>query len=154
MTMILDRPTPQGPGSDSDDLRSILAYGTLRPGQRNYESIISRLQHTVTRVTLSGWSLWGSPTMFPYAIPASGALVDPEPVIVGDVLTFSPADWPEALRRCDRLESYPFHYDRVEVVAWATLNSVRAWIYTPIDTAYVTTMYGRITCGDWLQVAR
>lgn len=128
MTDLLTRPATAGPSDDLDDVRSIFAYGTLRPGHGNHDWTVGHLRPRTRPGIVDNVSIVAPLPSFPYALDAVGEET------FGDLLTFDDEDWPEALASCDRLEGYPHHYDRRVVDALSGLDRIRAWLYiAPAD---------------------
>lgn len=132
-----------------ENVRSIFVYGTLRPGQSNYDWTVGDLPHTHTPARLAGYALRASLPMFPYAVHDLSA------VTVGDLLTFDDEEWGSALHACDALEGYPAHYDRTLV--WVDLPeapgiSRKAWVYhAPADRQpYVVRNHAQVPGNDWV----
>jgi gamma-glutamylcyclotransferase (GGCT)/AIG2-like uncharacterized protein YtfP len=123
---------------------AVLAYGTLRPGWHNF-GLVEDLGPDAWPATVEGYGLWVPRHRgFPYAWPA-----DPGGIprtLVGEVLRFSPDDWPEARRRMDRLEGHPIHYRRH--VVWTT-DGEAVWLY--VATEHPLDAYGAwcLASGDW-----
>jgi gamma-glutamylcyclotransferase (GGCT)/AIG2-like uncharacterized protein YtfP len=126
------QPTPPSP-------TAVLAYGTLRPGEGNH-GLIEDLRPEATTVEVPGYALTTNGA-FPYAVAALGE------VTVATLLEFHPDDWPEALRRMDRLEGYPSHYGRRVTSCFRAGERLTGWLYVP-SSDYAATR-PRVPGNDW-----
>lgn len=136
-----------------DKTLPVLVYGTLRPGDANYDYFIKEYRHTVRTVLLSGFALYGGDA-FPYIVP------DETGIVVCDLIDFHTEDYDEALRGLDFLEGYRGvgdsgnHYDRTEVtVNIPGQGDVQAYVYVAsVRTARrVVGFLPRVEHGDWLR---
>lgn len=139
---------------------SVFVYGTLRPGQGNYQRLLAGRTVRESPATAKGLALYGRG--FPYAVPHSGART------VGDLITIRPSLYREVLADLDQLEGYQAnrleasHYIRSARSVVATISTSNggtweafhtAWIYLAgpdIDPARMP----RIADDDWLAVPR
>jgi gamma-glutamylcyclotransferase (GGCT)/AIG2-like uncharacterized protein YtfP len=137
---------------------SVFVYGTLRPGQGNYQRLLAGRTVRESPAIAKGLALYGRG--FPYAVPQSGAR------IVGDLITIESSLYREVLADLDILEGYHpqqssvSHYIRVtrSVIAnhalpgggtWEAFHM--AWIYLAGPDIDPTRM-PRIADDDWLAV--
>ncbi len=121
-------------------------YGTLRPGENNYQRLLADVSSLERRATLAGASMYAGPG-FPYV--ARGGVG----VVTGDLIWVN--DYDQTLRRLDQLEGFrgpeaDNHYDRAlaEVVTDSG-EPVAAWVYFAGNLAR-TDATRRIESGDWL----
>jgi gamma-glutamylcyclotransferase (GGCT)/AIG2-like uncharacterized protein YtfP len=134
----------------------VFVYGTLRPGQGNYQRLLVGRSVRESPAIVIGLALYG--TGFPYAVPQPGARV------VGELITINPDQYVEVLDDLDALEGYRAeqqsrsHYIRVtrSVIAhcalpgggtWEAFHT--AWIYLAGPGVRAGTL-PRITDDDWL----
>lgn len=111
----------------------LATYGTLRLGQQNWHAFLTHAEHLGT-VTVPDLALFDAGP-FPYAAREAGGR------IVADVFRISPED----LSRCDGLEGYPRHYDRMIVKT----PFGPAWLYVSPETPSLP----RVPGGDWLRAS-
>lgn len=128
------------------NLTTVAVYGTLRPGDSNFDWCLRRpAVHVVGRGSVTGHRLVGAGRGFPYAV-ASG---DPADEIVVDVVTVDADAWPGVLADLDRLEGYPVHYLRRPVpVALDDGDDLIAWLYYVPDDDSAAGL-PPIPSGDW-----
>lgn len=124
--------------ASSDPGRSVLVYGTLRPGEPNF-NLVDWAEPECIRATLNGWELLGAGRGFPYAVP------EPGKSLTGDVLTFPKWAWDDVLDRMDMLEGVPHHYLRTVCTADTDRGPICAWVYTPTFRP----TYAPVPGGDW-----
>lgn len=136
-----------------DKTLPVLVYGTLRPGDANYDYFIKEYRHTTRTVLLSGFALYGGDA-FPYIVP------DENGIVVCDLIEFHAEDYEEAVRGLDFLEGFRGegdsgnHYDRTEVtVNVPGRGDVQAYVYVAsVHTAKrVIGFLPRVDHGDWLR---
>lgn len=132
----------------------VLVYGTLRPGQGNYEYLIAPHYHTLETVTVEGYEMYSNGG-FPYVVPSA----DPHSKVTADLVAYHGQDWEEFLADLDSLEGYRGegknnHYDR-EIVSYTTKDGVsgKAYIYIASKTLGrdIRKELRKIESGDWLQ---
>ncbi|SMB89001.1 gamma-glutamylcyclotransferase family protein [Deinococcus hopiensis] len=131
-------------------LTRVFVYGTLRPGERN--AAVARRGGTFTAVSalLSGYRLLHLlPEAYPGVVPGA-----PEDTVLGEVLTYAPADWDRALPFLDELEGVndtPPLYIREQVtVGLEGGRELSAWVYVYADTARLSRPGVRpVPEGDW-----
>lgn len=130
---------------------TFFVYGTLRPGQYNFD-VVDHLTVRTQPATVAGVELLHKrPLPFPYA------RLHPTAVTVGDLLQFPDRDeLADAIQRLDALEGYfpddptRSHYLRERIEARTEHGElVEAWIYV---AAHPSTLVGAqpIPSGDWL----
>ena len=130
------------------DQYKVFVYGTLRPGQGNYQRLLADRTDQEQPATAPGVALFGAG--FPYAVPSPGART------VGSLITIRPALYDDVLNDLDRLEGcLPHRPDRSHYVR-ATRTVIAAggtphtaWIYLAgpsVDHARMR----RIPGDDWL----
>nr|WP_221269735.1 gamma-glutamylcyclotransferase family protein [Deinococcus budaensis] len=128
----------------------VFVYGTLRPGERNAEVAARGGPFGAVPARLTGFRLLHlSPEAYPGIVPGP-----PDGVVVGEVLTYAPRDWPRALLLLDALEGVhdtPPLYRRAAVTV--TLEggaSQAAWTYVYADADRLTRP-GAVLLpgGDW-----
>lgn len=130
--------------------RAVLTYGTLRPGWHNHP-LVEDLVESTTPAAVEGYGLWvPRHRAFPYAYPAGPNTRTASGFLVGDVLRFSRADWPEALARMDSLEGHPSHYRRQVV---ETTDGEPVWLYVSTDEPMAAYGAWLLPSGDWTDVA-
>ncbi len=126
-------------------------YGTLRPGEPNYELYMRGRTAREEPARLEGALLYDGPG-YPYVIEAPGT-------VVGDLVTAKPGEYGELLTVLDGLEEYvapgdPANvYDRVaRDVLSAGGTTVSAWVYFAAPrVAQELRARGRLIAGgDWL----
>jgi gamma-glutamylcyclotransferase (GGCT)/AIG2-like uncharacterized protein YtfP len=139
---------------------SVFVYGTLRPGQGNYQRLLDGRTVQESPAIAKGLALYGAG--FPYAVPEPGAR------IVGDLITIEPAQYGQVLAELDALEGVraqqvsSSHYIRAarSVIAYHALPGGgtweafhTAWIYLAGPDIDPTRM-PRIADNDWLAAPR
>ena len=123
--------------------RAVTVYGTLRSTEGNF-SLVRDLSPLVSRADVPGYRLVGYGRGFPFAIP------DPEATLVGEVLSFTPETWLEAIRRMDSLEGYPHFYTRRLVTVSTPVGAQVTWIYTPAHPDGYSDLPD-VPGGDWVE---
>lgn len=129
----------------------VFVYGTLRPGQGNYQWALAGQTVSEVPASVAGLALYDGPG-FPYAVLSDA----PEDRVLGDVITIRDDAYDEVLARLDGLEGYRPGggglYDRVHVTAVTGTGAVEAWTYTvpPRRLTTVLSQHARIASGDWL----
>ena len=135
---------------------AVFVYGTLRPGQRNYERLLAGRTMQESPAIAKGLALYGH--RFPYAVPQSGART------VGDLITIKPSLYREVLADLDQLEGYQpnrpesSHYLRSTRSIVATVSTPNGGTWEAFHTAWIylagpdidPTRMPRITDDDWL----
>lgn len=121
------------PAAPAADLTTVFVYGTLMPGESNAKIAQTGGTFTAARACVSGFRLLHlSPEGYPAAIPAQ-----PQDILHGYALTYSPSRWVAALPFLDELEGVdetPPLYSRQQVTLLGptgapTGQANRAWIY-------------------------
>lgn len=119
-------------------------YGTLRTGHGN-----SRLWRDMADAqgvgTVTGYRLVTNGG-FPYALPA-------DELSVIEVVQPRPEHAAEVRYRLDRLEGYPSFYDRVLVDVDLNGETVRCWMYTPVQSESYASL-AAVEGNDWNQHVR
>lgn len=125
------------------DLSLVFVYGTLRRGQVNHR-LLAEAELIGPATSCEDWLMvdcWGG--AFPAVIGCGVEVVghaDACP-IVGEVYRVDP----ETMRRLDRLEGYPLHYDRGVFEFDVLGERVEAWMYFQERVDDRPTIAG----GDW-----
>ena len=95
----------------------LFVYGTLKKGHRNHP-VLGPEARFIGIGTVFGMTMHKGPG-FPYAVFKDKSFIR------GEVYSLPDLD------NCDRLEGYPHHYQRWEVLVYLDDNSVEsAWVYT------------------------
>src|SRR6478672_11652586 len=92
---IVDASTAEG-ASTMTRQHAVFVYGTLRPGQRNYERLLAGRTVQESPSIARRLALYGH--RFPYAVPQSGART------VGDLITIKLNLYRDVLTDLDQLE--------------------------------------------------
>jgi gamma-glutamylcyclotransferase (GGCT)/AIG2-like uncharacterized protein YtfP len=135
---------------------SVFVYGTLRPGQGNYQRLLAGKTVRESPAIANGLALYGRG--FPYAVPQPGART------VGNLITIKPHLYREVLTDLDQLEGYQpnrretSHYIRSARSVIATNNTPNGGTWEAFHTAWIylagpdidPTKMPRITDDDWL----
>ena len=139
---------------------SVFVYGTLRPGQGNYQRLLAGRTVRESPALANGLALYGRG--FPYAVPQSGART------VGNLITIRPHLYREVLTDLDQLEGYQpnrragNHYIRSARSVIATISTSNSGTWEAFHTAWIylarpdidTTGMPRIADDDWLAIPR
>ncbi|PYC78592.1 hypothetical protein C7C46_15940 [Streptomyces tateyamensis] len=126
------------------------AYGTLRPGHRNFARHLAAHTLTARPAALPHTALHAGPG-YPYALPAPGHTV------LGDLITVRPTDYPAVLATLDELEEcLPtgnglYVRQPLPVTLLTTGELLDAWVYLagPAVAAELAQHPSLITSGDW-----
>ena len=126
----------------------VFVYGTLRPGQPNWDRLLAGRSERVAPGRLPGMDLLDC-GHYPAAIERPGA-----GAAVGDVVWIRPASWPAVLADLDHLEGYDPHdagrlYERVTRWVETPGSLVECWIYLAGTTLSASTR-PTIAGGDWV----
>lgn len=108
----------------------IFVYGTLKPGESNYERLLSGRTAAEIPARLEGAALYSNGA-YPYLVRAPDA--DAEDVAHG-YLIYAAGGYPAILAELDHLEGYVEgragnEYERVAVQALTADGPVEAWVY-------------------------
>lgn len=129
----------------------LFAYGTLRPGFRNYPCVAPFTRRSFA-ATADGLQLLLAPSAgFPFAVPAPGARA------TGTLIQLDKPRVELALEACDWLESYDAERDtglylrRTTTVTSAETGVVEAWVYLA-GPRVGTTALAKVPGNDWAQV--
>ena len=128
--------------------RPVFVYGTLRPGQPNWERLLAGRSERVTAGRLPGVVLLDC-GHYPAAVERPGG-----GVAVGEVVWIRPEAWPAVLPALDHLEGYepnardPLFHRVVRAVETAH-ETVDCWVYLAGRMRAETTR-PIVAGGDWL----
>lgn len=128
----------------------VFVYGTLRPGEGNYDWALAGCTTAEVPATVTGMILLDGPG-FPYAVLSD----DPADRVHGTLITIRPALHDDVLNRLDALEgvrpSGRGLYDRVTVQAVTDAAAIAVWTYVvpARRLATVFARHARIPNGDW-----
>lgn len=128
----------------------VFVYGTLRPGQRNYDGFLRGLTAAEQPARLRGAMLYEGPG-HPYAVAT------PDGEIRGELITLGPADYDTVLDALDTLEGCAPGgsgdlYERVERgVSLDGGGTARAWVYLAGGrlSARLRAVGTPVPGGDW-----
>ena len=137
-----------GPVSETSGQRPVFVYGTLRPGQPNWERLLVRRAARTAPGCLSGVDLLDC-GHYPAAVERTGA-----DGATGDVVWIEPRAWLGVLADLDHLEGYhPADPDRLYDRAVRAVDTadgpVECWVYV---AGRVLAESGRplVPGGDWV----
>jgi gamma-glutamylcyclotransferase (GGCT)/AIG2-like uncharacterized protein YtfP len=110
----------------------IFVYGTLKPGESNYDTYLGGRTLAVRRALLPNAAMF-TDGAYPYLV-ADSALLAPLDAVHGALAYVAPEYYVETLQRIDWLEDYkPFSpwslYIRAEVSVETPDGNVEAWTY-------------------------
>ena len=136
------------PVRESAEQRPVFVYGTLRPGQPNWERLLAGRCERVAAGRLTGVELLDC-GHYPAAVerPEAGDAI-------GDVLWVQPAAWPEVLAALDHLEGYdpadpePL-YTRVIRPVEVAGELVDCWVYVA-GAQIAGSARPVVESGDWI----
>ena len=138
--------------SPTDPQRPVFVYGTLRPGQPNWDRLLAGSSERVIPGRLSGVDLLDC-GRYPAAVErpdAAGA--------VGEVVWVRAGEWPEVLAALDYLEGYdpadpnPL-FERIVRSVDTTEGSLECWVYVAGRTLAEAGL-PLVAGGDWGGVER
>ena len=128
--------------------RTVFVYGTLRPGQPNWERLLAQWTERTVSGRLAGVELLDC-GWYPAAVERPGAAG-----AIGDVVWIRRDPWPEVLSALDHFEGYePANadrlYDRVIRSVETAEGPVECWVYL---AGSKLARSGRpvVPGGDWL----
>lgn len=129
-------------------------YGTLKPGESNYERLLSGRTAAEIPARLEGAALYSNGA-YPYLVIAPDA--DAEDVAHGYLIYPADAGYPAVLAELDHLEGYVEgragnEYERVAVQTLTADGPVEAWVYVAGATPLARIRRGelqRIGGGVW-----
>jgi len=124
----------------------VFVYGTLRPGEKNYERFLDGRTIKVIRATAEGHLFYVADGGYPYMEPGRGR-------VTGDLVYLHPECYEDTLRQLDELEEYEpaaefrsVYLRRRTIVKLVDGSSAAAWIYYWNDPQTVGV---RIASGDF-----
>lgn len=130
----------------------VLVYGTLRPGQGNYDFFLKEYAPVHRTVLLRDHTMYGG-AGYPYIIPEEGG------VVVADLIVMPEEHYAAAMAGLDALEGYQGptarnHYDRnIVTVEVPGYGEVEAYVYvaSPTSQRRVIGFLPRVEHGDWVR---
>lgn len=134
--------------SGASEQRPVFVYGTLRPGQPNWERLLARRAQRVVTGRLPGVVLLDC-GHYPAGVERPGAVA-----AIGEVVWIRPTVWSEVLAALDHLEGYdPADadrlYDRVVRSVQTMEGPVDCWVYLA-GRMLNASARPVVTGGDWV----
>jgi len=113
----------------------VAVYGTLRRGEGNWQWALKNTSTFVGEFRVPGFQMYSN-GCFPYAVESGSGEITVE-IFEIDA---------ETMAHLDRLEGYPFHYNRKQII----VDGTEAWIYftTREEVKCSCTL---IPSGDWVK---
>ncbi|CAI8832445.1 GGACT domain-containing protein [Brevibacillus sp. IT-7CA2] len=135
--------------NNQNDKLPVFVYGTLLTGFGNHRNYVKPYQHEATPATILG-EIYHLPAGYP-------GLLKGEQEVVGEIVTFAPDVYEQALAGLDELETYygegdpRNEYERIIVSATieGTAQVVNVYVYRYLDRDLVKQTGVHIPHGNW-----
>ncbi|EJL31691.1 gamma-glutamylcyclotransferase [Brevibacillus sp. BC25] len=135
--------------NNQNDKLPVFVYGTLLTGFGNHRNYVKPYKHEATPATILG-EIYHLPAGYP-------GLLKGEQEVVGEIVTFAPDMYEQALAGLDELETYygegdpRNEYERIIVSATieGTAQVVNVYVYRYLDRDLVKQTGVHIPHGNW-----
>ncbi|MEI2728970.1 MAG: gamma-glutamylcyclotransferase family protein [Candidatus Nanopelagicales bacterium] len=153
------------PDEPDEGRLQIFVYGTLLPGEVNYELLLSGRTCHEEPATLRGARMWANGDRFAltgrsWPFPFVALTDDQRATVTGYVMTVDQANAADVLLRLDELETFTpgspaNRYERVRVSVTTSGGERQCWVYVAAERIRSELdELPPITDGDWLGYLR